>query len=235
MKKIIYSLFVCMTILLGSCTDKTSFDDSKITYYVTFAMSGDQTMSVPVGIAYVDPGVKAMEGTKDVTAEMKITGTVNSNLVGYYPITYSSVNADGFASSTTRTVFVYDPTITTDISGTYLLASGSYRLNLSTKAHTAFSGYTVKLTTIAPGIFSVSDFFAGYYEYRAGYGSAYEMAGYVSLNQDNSIKLLYSKVSSWGDSLNSLANASFNPSTNTIHYEATYANAYTWILDLTKQ
>jgi len=235
MKKIIYSLFVCLTLVLVSCTDKTSFDDSKITYYVTFAISGEQTMLVPVGSAYVDPGVKATEGTKDVTTSMKTTGAVNSNLIGLYPVTYSAVNADGYASTAVRTVIVYDPTVATDISGKYLLANGSYRLTKSTGAHTAFSGYTVTLTYIAPGIFHVSDFFAGYYEFRAGYGSAYEMAGYVKLNPDNTIGLLSSKVSAWGDSLNSLANASFNPTTNTIHWEATYANAYTWMLDLTKQ
>jgi len=235
MKKIIYSLFVCLTLLLVSCSDKTSFDDSKITYYVTFAISGDQTMLVPVGTKYVDPGVKATEGTKDVTSAMKTTGTVDPNAIGLYPVTYSAINADGFASSAIRTVIVYDPTVKTDISGKYLLATGSYRLNLTSGAHTAFSGYSVTIDYIAPGIFHVSDFFAGYYEFRAKYGSAYAMTGYIKLNPDNSIGLLSSKVASWGDSLNSLANASFNPSTGTIHYEATYANAYTWILDLTKQ
>jgi len=235
MKKIIYSLFVCLTLVLVSCNDKTSFDDSKITYYVTFALSGDQTMLVPVGTSYVDPGVKAMEGTKDVTSTMKTTGTVNANKIGLYPVTYSAVNADGFASSSVRTVIVYDPTVTTDISGSYLLIPGSYRLTKSSGAHTVFSGYSITLTYIAPGIFFVSDFFAGYYEFRAKYGSAYAMTGYIKLNPDNTIGLLSSKVAAWGDSLNSLANASFNPSTNAIHWEATYVNAYIWVLDLTKQ
>jgi len=235
MKKIIYSLIVCLTFIIVSCSDKTSFDDSKITYYVTFAINGDQTMLVPVGTAYVDPGVKATEGTKDVTSAMKIAGTVDSNTIGLYPVTYSAINADGFASSSTRTVIVYDPTVTTDISGNYLLAAGSYRLTKSSGAKTAFSGYSVTLTYIAPGIFHVSDFFAGYYEFRAKYGSAYAMAGYVKLNTDNTIGLLSSKVASWGDSLNSLDNASYNSATNTIHWDATYANTYIWKLDLTKQ
>ena len=235
MKKIIYSLFVCLTLVLSSCSDKTSFDDHKITYYVTFAMSGDQTFLVPVGTSYVDPGVKAMEGPKDVTSTMKTTGTVNANQIGLYPVTYSSVNADGYASSATRTVIVYDPTVTTDISGKYQLATGSYRLTKSSGAKTAFAGYFVTLDYIAPGIFHVSDFFGGYYEFRAAYGSAYAMAGYIKLNPNNTIGLLSSKVAGWGDSLNSLANATYTPATNKIHWEATYANAYTWFLDLTKQ
>lgn len=236
MKKIIYSLFVCLTLVFVfvSCNDKTSYDDSKITYYVTFAIKGDQTMLVPVGTTYTDPGVKAMEGDKDVTSTMTTTGTVNSNKIGLYPVTYSAINADGFASAATRTVVVYDPTVKTDISGTYTLAAGSYRLTLSNNAKTAFSGYKVTLTYIAPGIFYVSDFLGGYYDKRAAYGSAYAMTGYVKLNPDNTIGLLSSKVAGWGDSLNSLANASYNPATSAIHWEATYANAYTWFLDLTK-
>jgi len=235
MKKIIYSLFVCLTLFLGSCSDKTSFDDSKITYFVTFALSGDQTMLVPVGTAYVDPGVKATEGAKDVTSTMKIAGAVNSNSIGLYPVTYSAVNSDGFQSSAIRTVIVYDPNVTTDISGKYLLETGSYRLTKSTGAHTAFSGYSVTLTYIAPGIFHVSDFFAGYYEYRAAYGSSAAMSGYVKLNPDNTLGLLSSFVATWGNSLDSLDNATYNPTTNKIHWDASWEKAYTWVLDLTKQ
>ena len=235
MKKIIYSLFVCLLFVLVSCEDKTSYDVSKITYYVTYKMSGDQTLLVPVGTAYVDPGVKAMEGTKDVTSTMKTTGTVNSSVIGLYPITYSAVNADGFASSITRLVVVCDPTVTTDISGGYSLASGSYRKTLSSGAKTSFSGYSISLTKIAPGIFFVSDFLGGYYDQRAAYGTSYAMTGYVKLNPDNTLALLSSKIAGWGDSLNSLVNATFNPGTKAIHWDATYANAYTWFLDFNKQ
>lgn len=217
-----------------SCEDKTSYDDSRITYYVTFAMNGDQTMLVPVGTTYTDPGVKATEGDKDVTSSMTTTGTVNANKVGLYPVTYSAINADGFASSVTRTVIVYDPTVNTDISGTYTLAAGSYRLNLQYNTKIAFSGYKVTITYIAPGIFYVSDFLAGYYDKRAGYGSAYTMTGYIKLNPNNTIEMLSSKIAGWGDSLDSLANATFNPATNAIHWEATYVGSYTWFIDLTK-
>jgi len=235
MKKIIYSLFVCLLLVLVSCEDKTSYDVSKITYYVTYKMSGDQTTLVPVGTAYVDPGIKAIEGTKDVTSTMKTTGSVNSAKIGLYPVTYSAVNADGFASSATRLVIVYDPTVTTDISGQYQLATGSYRKTLSSGAKTSFSGYNISLSKIAPGIFYVSDFFGGYYDQRAAYGATYAMTGYVKLNSDNTLGLLSSVVAGWGDSLNSLANATYNPGTKAIHWDATYAGTYTWFLDFNKQ
>jgi len=235
MKNIIYGLFVCLTFVFVSCNDKTSFDDSRITNYVTYEISGDQTMLVPVGTAYVDPGVKAKEGTLDVTSTMKTTGTVNSNAIGLYPITYSSVNADGFPSSATRLVIVYDPTVTTDISGKYALQTGSYRLVLKTGAKVSFSNYKISLNYIAPGIFYVTDFLGGYYDQRAAYGSSYAMTGYVKLNPDNTIELLSSKVAGWGDSLDSLVNGTYVPATNSIHWEVTYAGSYTWFLDFVKQ
>lgn len=235
MKKIIYSLFVCLLLVLVSCQDKTSYDVSKITYYVTYKMSGDQTTLVPVGTSYVEPGIKAMEGTKDVTATMKTTGTVDVNKIGLYPITYSAVNADGFASSATRLVIVCDPTVTTDISGKYALASGSYRQVIKTGVKVSFSGYNISLTKVAPGIFYVSDFLGGYYDQRAAYGTSYAMTGYVKLNPDNTLTLLSSKIAGWGDSLDSLVNAAYNPGTNAIHWDATYANSYTWFLDFNKQ
>ena len=234
MKKIIYSLFVCLLLASVSCQDKTSYDVSKITYYVTYKISGDQTMLVSVGTPFVDPGIKAMEGAKDVTATMKTTGTVDPTKIGLYPITYSAVNADGFSSSTTRLVVVCDPTVSADISGKYLLATGSYRKTLKTGAKTSFSGYNISLTKIAPGIFFVSDFLGGYYDQRAGYGAAYAMTGYVKLNPDNSLELLSSKIAGWGDSLKSLANATYNPGTNAFHWEANYSS-YTWFLDFNKQ
>ncbi len=235
MKKIIYSLFVCLTFVLVSCEDKTSYDDSKITYYVTYEVSGDQTMLVPVGTTFVDPGVKAMEGSKDVTSNMETVGSVDANKIGVYTISYSAVNADGFASSTSRTVVVYDPQITTDISGNYSLNSGSYRLNLSSLAHTAFSGYGISLTYIAPGVFFVSDYLGGYYDQRAGYGPSYAMTGYIKLNTDNTIEMLSSHIKGWGDSLDSLVNGAYNPVTSQIHWEVTYVSSYTWFLDFTKQ
>lgn len=233
MKKILYSFLACLLFLFTSC-EKTTEDTSKITYYVTYEMSGDQTMLVPVGTQFKDPGVVAKEGENDVTSKMTTAGTVNANKIGLYPITYSAVNVDGFPSSITRTVVVYDPTVTTDISGKDTLAATSYRLRAGAKV--PYSGFTIDITKIAPGIFYVSDFFAGYYDQRAKYGSNYAMTGYISLTPQNQINLLSSKVAGWGDSLNSLDNATYNPETKTIHWEANYSSnpSMTFFVDLYK-
>lgn len=106
MKKAIYKWMGCLVAVLAltlAACDETSQDPSTITYYITFEMEGDATMLVPVGTAYEEPGVTAMEGTEDVTASVVTTGTVNSDEVGLYTLTYSAVNKDGFSSSTSWT------------------------------------------------------------------------------------------------------------------------------------
>ncbi|BEH00365.1 BT_2262 family domain-containing protein [Bacteroides sedimenti] len=229
MKKILYSILACLLVLFTSC-EKTTEDTSKITYFVTYMMNGDQTTLVPVGTTFTDPGVVAKEGEKDVTSKMTVSGSVNANKIGLYTITYSAVNVDGFASSTTRTVIVYDPNVTTDISGEYKLAATSYRLRAGAKVY--YSDYKVNLTKLAPGIFTVSDFFGGYYDIRAKYGSRYAMTGLVNLTTDNRIMLLSSKVEGWGDSLDGLNNGTYNPDAKSIHWEADYAGSMTFFVDL---
>lgn len=229
MKKIIYNLFLfCSLIIFVGCEGITTEDTSKITYYVNFELSGDNPLLVKVGDKFNDPGVIATEGDKDVTSNVKSSGSVNTNAIGVYYITYSAKNVDGFDASTTRTVAVYNPNITADISGNYVVAAGSHRYAFASGAQVAYSGYPVKISKLAPGLFQVSDFFGGYYDKRAGYGASYAMTGYMSLNEDNSIDLLTSIVNGWGDGLDDLDDASYDPESGTIQWGAVYVGAYSF-------
>ncbi len=234
MKRIIYSLlFISSLIAFAGCNEITTEDTSKITYFINYELKGDAVMVVPVGSAFSDPGVVAMEGDKDVTSSVVVDGTVDANSIGIYTLTYSATNVDGFASSISRTVAVCDPSIETDISGTYTLGAESYRLyNKATK--TSFSGYTCDITKAAPGIFFVSDFFAGYYDKRAKYGVNYAMFGYIKLNADNTIELLSSHINGWGDSIDKMANAVYDPAKKSIYWEVDYASAMTFYIQLNK-
>lgn len=234
MKKIIYSLFICLAFGFLACEDDTTMDTSKVTYFVDFEMLGDQTILLPLATTYSEPGVIATEGENDITSSIVVTGTVNSNKVGIYTIDYAATNVDGFSSSVQRTVVVYDPEITTDISGVYTAATGTYRLTKSTGAEIPYAGYNVTLTQLVPGIFSVSDFFAGYYEVRAGYGASYAMRGYIKLNADNSVELLSSQVAGWGDSLDNLTDGQYNPETGGLNWAAGYAGSMIFYIKLTK-
>jgi hypothetical protein len=200
-------------------------------------MNGSPVETVALGTPYVEPGVSAFENGVDVTASMQISGTVDSDEAGVYFITYSAANQDGFSNSTERMVVVFDPDETdleTDLSGEYLADEGTHRLAAASGAVVSYSGYPVVLTRIAPGIFSVSDFFGGYYDKRAGYGRNYAMTGYITLNKDNTLSLLYSHVNGWGDSLDEMNDATCDAATGTIRWGAVYAGAYSFNLVLTE-
>ena len=223
MKKIfIYGLMLCLSMVtLTSCNDDNDqLTDSRLTYYPVLEIQGGEFVQVPIGTSYNEQGCKATLNGEDFSSNVKTTGTVDSNQAGLYYITYSATNSDGFTVTATRTVAVCDPTITTDISGTYTTQDGSFRDyggNI-----TNYAGYTVKIKKTAPGIFYVSDFLGGWYDQRAGYGSAYAMTGYFQLLADNSLVQLSSYVAGWGDSADYCEGATYDPATGTISYVVGY-------------
>ena len=222
MKKIIYSFILCLSLVaLGSCCDETTQDISKVTHYVTFSLNGEQMIQIPLGSSYADQGVVAMEGTEDVTSNVKTTGAVNTNAVGVYTITYSAVNKDGFSRSASRTVAVYDPKVSTNIAGNYVVGKGSFRLRDGVT--TEYSGYSISLTQVVPGIFLVSDYLGGYYDQRAGYGSSYDLTGYMKLNPDNTLEALTGHIAGWGDDFSGFKNGKYDPETGKISYTITYS------------
>lgn len=220
MKKIYFAFILTLGVLaFSSCGDK-EYTDTKVTNYVTYELTGGETYTIPVGTAYTDPGYKAYEGTEDVTASVQVSGTVDGNTVGFYPISYSAVNSDGFSRTVTRNVFVYNPAITTDLAGDYLVSEGSHRIRGAAK--TAYSGQKITLTKVAPGMFYITDWLGGYYDQRAGYGSSYALYGYLGLNADNTISGLYGFVKGWGDSFSDVT-GTYDPATGTVSMVVTYA------------
>ena len=124
MKKINLLIAALAFVGLTSC-DYDGSDDAKVTKYVTIELTGGNQTLVPVGSEYTDPGYTATEGTEDVTSKVVVSGDqVDPDKVGIYNVTYSAKNVDGFAAEVTRTVLVYDPAITTDITGTYTVEKG---------------------------------------------------------------------------------------------------------------
>lgn len=217
MKKLIYSLLVCLSLAMVSC-DKSTEDPSFITYYVDFEMKGSAIETVELGTPYVEPGVIAREKGEDVSSKMKITGTedIDVNQVGVYYITYAAENVDGYPNSTSRMVVVYDPAITTDLSGDYIAGEGTEREvqgEDGTWTAAGFTDFKVTLSQVAPGVFQVSDFIGGYYDQGRGYGAAYAMTGYAKLNADNTLDILSGYVAGFGEAYEkgSFVNAKYNP------------------------
>ena len=213
---------------LSSCNDDNDeLTDSRLTYYADLQMQGDEFMLVPVGSSFVDPGCTGTLAGEDITSKIMIEGAdeVDPNAVGFYYITYSAVGSDGYPASVTRTVCVYDPTVTTDISGEYTVQAGSYRYWFSSGATVAFSGYPVSIDIVVPGIFYISDMMGGYYDQRAGYGSRYAMNGYIRLTNENEIIALSGLVPGWADSYDEFYDGSYDPETGTVTYDMDYAGS----------
>lgn len=223
MKKIQYILLAALLFLgLGCEKELDSEDVSRVTTYLTYELTGGELVAIPLGTAYSEPGFKAMEGSTDVSSSVTVEGTVNSSKIGVYRLTYSAENSDGFLSTTRRRVVVYDPSApATDISGDYIT-----RVARVAPAR-AFNDLNVTIEKLAPGFFYVSDFLGGFYDQGSNYqyGPAYAMTGYVTIKADNTLTLVSSYLSGWGDSLNKLENAVFNPETQTITWDAFYTSS----------
>jgi len=236
-----FCLLAIFVLFLLSC-DKETEGLSRSTYYVEFEMKGDNPAIVQVGEPYIDAGVIAKLQGKDVTSQIKIESNVNYKAMGLYQIIYTSPpNSDGLKSRVVRDVIVCNPAVTTDLSGTWDVANDCYRNNGGVIHTYGGKDYTVKISRIAPGFFAVDDFFAKYYTIYRGYGYApvYEMQGYFSLDEDNSIKLIKSYVIAWGDGLNFMRNGIYDPDTDPgvdiVKWELNYSSGMEFFITLTKE
>lgn len=226
-KNILYISVVLLSILSFTSCEKETEGISGTVY---FDLKGEDVMQVTLNTSYVEPGVVVKYRDVDVTASVVTNGTVDANTVGLYPISYTYTNADGVKITKSRTVIVCDPTVTTDISGDYATVAGTFRRHKTTNAEILYPGFNVTITKIAPGFFKVSDFLGGYYDQRAKYGVAYACSGYVQLKNDNTLTLLSSSILPWGDTLTSIAEASYNPADQSVKWIAEYATYYFFVV-----
>lgn len=74
------------------------------------ALKGSKTEKVILGQNYVEPGYSATdERDGNITNQVIVTGTVNENKVGIYPVTYTVTNSYDISTTITRDVEVYIP------------------------------------------------------------------------------------------------------------------------------
>lgn len=233
MKKILFSLVVCLALVgMYSCEDDTSMDTSRITYYATLELKGESVLFWDKGVDYVDPGYAAELEGEDVSVDVVVEGAVDVNTPGIYDLNYVITNADGYQVVKSRQVMVADPTPSPITSGKWSATSVTYRDYGGTV--TKYSGYPVVILQTNPGEFYISDFFAGYYDQRAGYGGAYAMVGSFSLDANNAITATSASLEGWGDSIDEFSNGKMNTETGEISYEVSYAGAMTFYITLTK-
>ncbi len=234
MKKIfLYATALLLSsVAFTSCNDdKDELTDSRLTNYVVLEMQGDEFVTVPLGSTYVDAGCKATLAGQDASSRLVIDNDVNANEVGFYEVTYSAKNDDGFAISTSRTVCVYDPNASVDISGVYNVDMNEsiYLNNGKTYAdRAAYYGNITQVEGITfeeflPGIFYCNDLFGGWYWQIRNYGAGYAMTGYISVDNDGNVELLDSYTPTWGDSLDYIEDGTYDSDTKTIGFSLSYA------------
>lgn len=132
----------------SSCEKEPSFNYpdgtvgiSKVTVYPIITLKGDARVILAKGSTFTDAGVTAVIGTTAITPV--VTGLPDMTKAGFYNVTYTATNTDGFSASVIRQVIVYDATSAAaaqDLSGTYTRSS---------------NGLTSTWTKIAPGFYSV--------------------------------------------------------------------------------
>jgi hypothetical protein len=224
MKKIfLFGLMLgAMTLGLTSCNDDNDqLTDTRVTNYIQLSINGDDVVYVDANSTYTDAGCKAELAGEDVSDMVKVYNPVNTSMIGPYEIVYEAVNADGFAASAYRTVYVGTAVTGTVANGTY---RQTYNDDGSSKAKTAYSGYNIDVLTDGNGAYWVSDLMGGYYEQRQGYGEAYSMKGYLKVNDDNTVSFAGGgDVVGWGDALDDFLNGKYDPATKTLSYTVVYA------------
>ncbi len=226
-------MMLLVAVTFTACGDKDSEGLTRITYYPTLELEGGSTVYWDKGTTYVDPGYTSELNGEDVSDQVTVSGTVDSNTSGVYTLTYTSVtNSDGFSSSATRTVIVLDPN--DPVEGIYDVSpTGSYR-NYNGITYYNVSDNTVLVISNGDGSYYTDDFLGGWYCVRAGYGSNYACQGDFSIADDGTIEYIDSYVPGWGDSLDYLT-GTYDSSTSTFELDMCYVGYLYFHVSMTKQ
>lgn len=228
MKKILYFVIAAAALVFGATScEKTSEGLTGITYYPVITLQGDSYMVVDKGSTFVDPGFTAELNGEDYSSEVTVNSNVDTSTSGVYSVSYSAINADGFAASVIRTVVVLDAN--DPVEGFYLVDPTSNRNG------TKYGNYEVLIIGEGDGVYSVDDLLGGWYRDRAGYGDSYAMQGEIEVAEDGSVSLIDSYVPGWGDSADSFSDGSYDFDKNVLKYALVYAGTLNFNVILVKE
>lgn len=252
MKKYIYSLALAVATLgLASCSDSKQIEPT-IQWYPIVTLEGEDTYNVSVGEAWTDPGFTAVNpitgdnATADVEVVIvdnisgEVVNAINFNEPGMYTIYYNSYGSivdTNPTMSVTRSVYVYDPSVTASIAGTWVVnLDESYELYEGEEYYFVddYEGITstVTISQILPGFFSDGDLLGGIYStligmdtryasYLTTYGpNCFKLTGFLSMNASGEITLLsWERYSGFFDGF-SMSDCVYDEETETISYYA---------------
>ncbi len=211
MKRNYILLLTVLSLVFVACEkDK---DSEGLTYVENYPVITDskgkklETLLLTLGSVYT-PDYKATLSGNDITSQVavkildKISGdfvdNISTDAPGMYEISYSHATEHEYTSwSEKQSVFVYNPDVTLDISGDYIVDldnsfSKDLKGNIEPKddktkycSLTEFCSYygtkgpiTIKLEEYVPGFYTISDAYFGWYEKVRNILQVYRDAGY---------------------------------------------------------
>lgn len=206
-------------IALTSCEDVSTEGFTRITYYPNITILGNVPGVVYLGETYVDEGCTVEMSGEDFTDQVVVDSNVNTSQIGFYGVTYSASNEDGFSRSATRMVVVAN-------GGHFDTAY--YGESQYSTMH--YYNAPILITKNADGTYLLDDIMGGLY-FNGRY-PGYENSGYdfhaeatLKLEADNSITV--QKVGSWyfeGTAL-SVETAVYDPATGNISMELVFGGS----------
>ncbi|KAA5828141.1 DUF5011 domain-containing protein [Algibacter amylolyticus] len=159
MKKFIIVILVITGTFLSCSVDSTG-DVSTVTVFPELSINGDAIVYSELGQPFNDPGANASVAGAAVGFDTE--SDIDVNTPGFYTVSYSTENADGFLASASRTVIVYENNGT--IAGVYM----------GRRVGPGRVPSPVLVSTRTDGNFDCTDLLGGYYERSLNnYGAAY--------------------------------------------------------------
>lgn len=172
MKRIVLTLLLFAGALSVSCEEDTTAGVSRVTNYPLITVLGDETIYVPQGSTFNDPGVIATEGGAEIPAVVSAEGlyfggtTFDSNVADVYRVKYTATNSDGFSIAAVRTVIVYPPTgdLVNSIEGVYVSTVRRNGSLLNPAQGSSVNMHYVYIRKNSDGTYGVSDALGGWYD-----------------------------------------------------------------------
>ncbi len=237
------SVIMLIAIACVSCEKTYTSDNlSTLTYYPKFEMTGAELVLSPLGTAYTDPGIKAIENGKEISVTTTIVGTiqsysgttVNSSLANEYLIVYSATNSDGFVGTASRTVWVAKTgDLATSIEGLY---TSTVVRNGSSSAQYTNMKYILIYKT-GTNTYKISDGIGGYYAIGRAYGVDYRaVSGNITAVDIPSNNFTYPGtfgVGAFGGAA-TMSGMSVNAVTKKITFTTAWDAGYTFVVTLTQ-
>ena len=185
MKKLVLTLLLFAgALLVSSCEQDTTAGVSRVTNYPLITVLGDETIFVPQGGTFTDPGATATAGTETipyvVTAEGVYRGenTLNTNVPDEYIVKYTATNVDGFSISGARKVIVYKTgDLINSIEGVYVSTTKRNGNFLNPAQGSSLNMKYIYIWKNTDGTYEVSDAFGGWYAIGRRLGVSYATPG----------------------------------------------------------